>query len=235
MARFIALAGSLGLTLAVLGGGTRAWGQADMMMTNAAAGAPPNPALAKPAPPPAPPIPEDYYVRYGKILKAGDQPAYPFKLNMPFPGVGEVKIPSKEELEMRAKLEQLATLSDDEIRKQLLQWPAFGKMSLGDDGTMLQRIQAFRDYRRKAAIDEQHRLGLLTLNPAQQARFEKEFWDKKLQMDRQLAQQLDAGYKASDQKLSEDLYREFSSPGALAKAAPPPAKPMPPAATVLTH
>jgi hypothetical protein len=236
MARFIALAGGLGFALAVLGG-THGWGQTEMMMaTNAAAGTPPNAAPGKPAPPPAPPIPEDYYVRFGKILKAGDQPAYPFKLNMPFPGVGEVKVPSKEELEMRAKLEQLATLSDDEIRAQLLQWPAFGKMSLADDGTMLQRIQAFRDYRHKAAMDAQHRLGLLTLNPAQQAKFEKEFWDKKLEMDRQLAQQMEAAYKAAQQKMNENLYREFSSPGALAKATSPPAKPMPaPAGPALAH
>jgi hypothetical protein len=35
--------------------------------------------------------------------------------------------------------------------------------------------------------------------------------------------------------MNEDLYREFSSPGALAKAAPPPAKPMPPGGPALAH
>ena len=168
-----------------------------------------------------PPAPEDDFQRYGKILTAGNEPSHPLKLSMPFPDVGQVKIPTAEELAMRDKIEQLALLSDDEIRQQLIQWPAFSKMSLSDDATMLSRIQTFRDYRKKMAQDEWHRLGL-TLNPEQQARFEKDFWNRKLQMDRQLAQQLDGAYKAAQQKLNEDLYREFSTPGPLAKAPPKP-------------
>ena len=53
-------------------------------------------------------------------------------------------------------------------------------MSLGDEGAMLTRIQQFRDHRNKVAIDKAHHLGLTTLNPAQQARFESEYWDKRL-------------------------------------------------------
>jgi hypothetical protein len=156
-------------------------------------------AVAKPGTPPLPGVPpplDDYYVRYGKILTPNNQAtAYPFKLNMPFPDVGAVKVPSREELDIRDKIEQLATLSDDEIRQQLIQWPAFGKMSLSDDGAMLARLQVFRDYRHKIAAEARNRLGLVTLNPAQQAHFEDEFWKKKLQMDRQLAQQLEGPYK----------------------------------------
>jgi hypothetical protein len=191
--------------------------------TNAPAATPP-----KAAAPPAPPPVVDYYVRYGQILKPSDQTGYPFKLNMPFPGLGEVKVPSKAELDMRVKIEQLATLSDDEIRQQLIQWPAFSKMSLADDGAMLARIQTFRDYRNKMAQDEARRLGL-TLTPEQQVRFENDYWNRKLQMDRQLAQQLEPAFKAAEQKLSEDLYREFSMPRPLIK--PPPAPPKPPALT----
>jgi hypothetical protein len=189
--------------------------------TNAPAAVPPAP---KPGVPPVPPPLVDYYVRYGKILKPSDQMGYPFKLNMPFPGLGEVKIPSQEELDMRVKIEQLAGLSDDEIRQQLIQWPAFSKMSLADDGAMLARIQTFRDYRHKMAQDEAHRLGL-TLTPQQQARFDNDFWNRKLQMDRQLAQQLEPTFKAAQQKLNEDLYREFSTPGPLIKAPPAPKPP----------
>ena len=50
-----------------------------------------------------PPPPEEYFSRYGKILSLSDQPPYPFKLTMPFPGVGEIKVPSKEELDIRQK------------------------------------------------------------------------------------------------------------------------------------
>jgi hypothetical protein len=202
--------------------------------TNAPTATPPAPA-AKPGTPPAPPPPlVDYYVRYGKILKPSDQAGYPFKLNMPFPGLGEVKVPSKEELDMRVKIEQLANLSDDEIRQQLIQWPAFSKMSLVDDGAMLSRIQNFRDYRHKMAQDEAHRLGL-TLNPEQQARFENDYWNRKLQVDRQLSQQLEPIFMAAQQKLNEDLYREFSMPGPLVKAPPAAPKPPPPKSPALTN
>jgi hypothetical protein len=181
-----------------------------------------------PAATPPPPLP-DYYVRYGPILKPSDNAGYPFKLNMPFPEVGAVKVPSREELDMRDKIEQLATLSDDDIRQQLIAWPAFAKMSLTDDGAMLARIQNFRDYRRKMAQDEWHRLGL-TLTPDQQARFEKDYWNRKLQMDRKLAQQLEPIFQAAQQKLNEDLYREFSMPAGMK-----PPKPAPPQPTKLTN
>jgi hypothetical protein len=193
-------------------------------------------APAQPAPlaPGVPPL-DDYFARYGKILTPSTQSSYPFKLNMPFPGFGEVKIPTREELDERQILEQqLATLSDAQIRDQLEKWPAFGKMSLVDEGAMFARIQLFRDYRHKRAMEEAHRLGLLTLNPAQQARFEKEYWDKQLQMDRQLAQQLEPIYKTAQQKLNEDLYRQFSSPGRLVQAPKSPAAP-PPSGPALAH
>jgi hypothetical protein len=199
-------------------------------------------AINKPAP--APPIPEDYFARYGKILAPNDQPPYPFKLTMPAPGFGEIKIPNAGELMMREKLERLAMLSDAEIRDQLEKWPAYSKMSLGDQGAMLTRIQQFRDRRSKVAAMKAHQLGLLTLNPQQQVKFEQEYWDKKLQMDHQLAQQFEPIYKARDQKLNEDLYREFSSPGPLAvptkpaPVLPPPAGPtvnVPPPPAAAAH
>jgi hypothetical protein len=230
MARFLALTKGGVFFLAASCAGMLALSAAPAP-TNAPAATPPhapatNAAAAKPVPPPAVPPPfDDYYVRYGKILTPSPQSTeYPFKLNMPFPDVGAVKVPSREELEVRDKIEQLAALSDDEIRQQLMQWPAFARMSLADDGAMFQRIQAFRDYRRKAAIDAWRRLGL-TLTPDQQARFEKDYWDRKLQLDRQLAQQLEPAFKAAQQKLNEDLFREFSTPGGLVHAAPPPPKP----------
>jgi hypothetical protein len=208
--------------------------------TPASTNAPGKPGAPVISPPPAPI--DDYYVRYGKILSPNNQPLYPFKLNMPFPGVGEVKVPSREELDMREKLEPLTTMSDAEIRDQLEKWPAFGEMSLADEGAMLTRIQTFRDYRHKKAIDVAHKLGLLNLNPAQMARFEKEYWDKKIKMDRQLAQQLQGAYSAAQQKFDADLYREFSSPTPIAQSKPPappapkpPPKPaVPPASTAST-
>jgi hypothetical protein len=166
--------------------------------------------------------PADYYGRYGNILSPNNHASYPFKLNMPLPGVGEVKVPSKDELNMRVKLESLTTMTDAEIRDELEKWPAFGEMSLVDEGNMLSRIQAFRDYRHRTAVNEAHQLGLLTLNPAQEARFEKEYWDKRLAMDQALAPKLEPMVKAAQQKMNEDLYREFSSPHGLGHPAPKP-------------
>jgi hypothetical protein len=183
-------------------------------------------------PPPAlpPPLPPDTFGQYGKILSPSDQVGHPLKLKMPLPGVGEVKVPNQDEMNMRDKLEQLAKLSDADIRTQLDKWPAYGKMSLRDQGTMLQRIQDFRDYRTNVAKAKAHDLGLLTLLPDQQARFEQEYWDKRLQMDRDLAKQFGPIFKAREQKMMDELYREYStiSQGPIAAGKPPaPAKPAP--------
>jgi len=167
------------------------------------------PAVNKnPAPAAAPP---DTFNRYGKIWAPSDDISHPLKLNLQFPGVGDLKIPSEEELNERDKLEQLATLSDEEIRNQLDQWPPYGKMKLGDEGQMLFKIQQFKDLRTRIAQAKAHQLGL-TLTPDQQAKFEKDYWDKQLQMDHELAKQFEPVFKARETKLEEDLFREFSTP-----------------------
>jgi hypothetical protein len=187
-------------------------------------------AAAPTAPPPPPVPPADYQAPYGKILEMNNQPPYPFKLNLPSPGFGEVQVPNNEDLDKRGKLDLLTTLSDSEIRAQLEKWPAYSKMSLGDQGAFLMRIQQFRDFRQKVAQIKARQLGLLTLNPQQQARFQKEYWQLELQTDRQLVQQLTPLVKAADQKMNEQLFRDFSSPGALAQTPPAAPKPSAPAA-----
>lgn len=189
-----------------------------------------------PAPSPGPTPMPDTFDRYGRILSIGDEPSHPLKLNMPFPNVGEIKIPTPDELTVRIKLEELANLSDADILTQLEQWPAFAKMKLADEGTLLVRIQQFKERRTRMAMEKAHQMGLNTLTPEQQARFEKEYWDKRLQMDRDLAKQFQPVVKDHEQKMQEDLFREFSSltsPGASAQAPksppvpPPTAKPTP--------
>jgi hypothetical protein len=159
----------------------------------------------------------------------------PLKLRMPFPGVGEVRIPTQDELTMRAKLEQLANLSDADIRAQLEKWPAFSKMNLRDEGAMLQRIQDFRDYRSNVAKAKAHDMGLLTLLPDQEARFEKEYWDKRLQMDRDLAKQFEPILRAEQQKMESALYDEFSSVNVVPVAQAPKSSPSPTASALTTN
>jgi hypothetical protein len=173
-----------------------------------------------PGKPGVPPVPEDYFQRYGKILAPGSEPTHPLKLAMPFPDVGQIKIPSQEEINMREKLERLATMSDEEIRMNLYKWPAFAKMSLADEGSMLMRIQQFKDRRAHIAQDKARALGLLTLRPDQMAQFEKEYWDRRLQLDRDLSRQFEPILKQREDKIGEDLFRQFSTP---AKAGNPPA------------
>ncbi|HEV3271243.1 MAG TPA: hypothetical protein VGZ93_03595 [Candidatus Methylacidiphilales bacterium] len=195
---------------------------------------PPTPPAKTPAMTPptnAAPVvhPPDTLGRYGKILMPGDDTGHPLKLKMPFPGVGEVKVPSQDEINMREKLEQLAELSDSDLHLQLDQWPAFGRMSLRDEGAMLQRIQDFRDYRTKVALQKAHDMGLLTLTPEQKITFEKDYWDKRLEMDRELAKQFQPIYRAREQQLEDGLFREYSSagPGPVAQTPPPVAQKKP--------
>lgn len=180
-----------------------------------------------------PPIP-DTFDRYGKIWAPSDDVAHPVKLNLQFPGIGELKVPTQDELSVRDKLEQLATLSDEDIRAQLAQWTPYNKMKLGDEGQMLLRIQQFKDQRTKIAMDRARDLGLLSsMTPEQKVRFEKEYWDKRLQMDRELARQFEPIVRAREQKLKEDLFREFSSATvgpSVPAPKPPPAPPTKPVA-----
>jgi hypothetical protein len=200
--------------------------QAQAQATPASAGVPAAKTPAAKAPKVLPP---DTLGRYGKILMPSDQLEHPLKLKLPFPDAGEIKIPTQDELVKREKLEQLAKLSDAEIHAELEKWPAYNKMSLRDEGAFLQRIQDFRDYRTNVAKAKAHDMGLLTLLPDQEARFEREYWDKRLKMDSDLAKQFEPILKARQEKMQDDLFREFSSasPGPLAQA-PKPAQTPPP-------
>jgi len=222
-------AGALGL-VASLSTPARAQQPASAPMAPAPTASVPAKAPATNAPPVAPSLPPDTLGRYGKILVPSDQIDHPLKLKMPFPDVGEVQIPNQDSLNVREKLDSLTKLSDTEIRAQLEQWPGYNEMSLRDDGVLLQRIQDFRDYRTKVALQKAHDMGLLTLTPEEKARFEKDYWDKRLQMDRDLAKQFEPVFKAREQKLQDELFREFSSAtaGPVASATKPPVVVAPP-------
>jgi hypothetical protein len=196
--------------------------------TTAAAGGKPAPVV--------PPVPVDYFQRYGKILSPGSEASHPLKLAMPNPDIGQVKIPTPEETALRDKIERLTTMSDEDIRKDLANWPAFKQMTLADEGAMLVRIQQFKDHRAKLAQECAHNLGLLTLSPAQMDRFTQEYWKQRLMMDQELAHQFQPIYFARESKMEEELFREYSTPAKPAPAAPKPVvaahKPaVPPAAT----
>jgi hypothetical protein len=94
-------------------------------------------------------------------------------------------------------------------------------MSLHDQGAMLQRIQDFRDYHARVAMQKARDMGLFTLTPAQQAKFEKDYWDQRLKLDQDLAKQFQPIYAAHEQAMNDQLFREFSS----AMPAPPAPKP----------
>jgi hypothetical protein len=187
-------------------------------------------AAAKVVPPVVvPPVP-DTFNRYGKIWAPSDDVAHPLKLTGRFPGVAEITIPSQDELNDRDKLEQLTMLSDAEIRAQLEKWPPYGKMKLGDQGQMLSRIQGFKEQRTRIAMDKAHALGILdSLTPDQKVRFEKDYWGKRRQMDREEVKQIEPILKAWEQKLDEGIFRDFSSvtlgPVAQAPKPPPPGPP----------
>ena len=175
---------------------------------------------AKPAP--LPPSLQTTLGQYGNIVAPGDQMPYALKLRLPNPTEGEVRVPKPEDLLKREKLEALAELTDDQIRKQLAAWPVFSKMSLRDQAAMLQRIQDFRDYHYHVAIQTARARGLLTLTPPQLAKFEREYWSKRLKLDEALAKQFQPIYAAQEQVMNDELFTEFSS----AMPAPkPPAKP----------
>jgi hypothetical protein len=221
--------GRLAVALALLAGSAFTLAAQMAPMTSMQSTAPPSPppaaAGAKPVPV-VPPVPIDYFQRYGKILSPGSEPNHPLKLSMPNPDIGQVKIPTGEETALRDKIERLTTMSDEDIRKDLANWPAFKQMTLSDEGAMLVRIQQFKDHRAKLAQDCAHNLGLLTLNPVQMDHFTQEYWQKRLKMEQDLAHQFQPIYQTRESKMEEELFREYSMP-----FKPTPAVPKPVAAT----
>jgi hypothetical protein len=213
-----------------IAGCSLSWAATPGPATNASSATPPQHAAAKPiaksatSPAPLSPALQKSLDRYGDIVTTGTQVSYPLHLHLPLPYEIEVHVPTSEDLVIRAKLEALANLSDDELRKQLAAWPALNKMSLRDQGLLLQRIQDFRDYHVKIAMQKAHGMGMPTLTPAQAAKFEKEYWDERLKIDQDLVEQFQPIYEAREQEMDAALLAEFSSP--VPATAPPVPKAM---------
>jgi hypothetical protein len=172
--------------------------------------------------------------------------SHPLKLNFPFGWIGELKLPTKDELIYRDKLETVADLTDLQIRDLLEKWPPYNSMSLSDQGKMLQRIQDFRDRRNKLAQDEAQKLGLTTLSPADQQAFTKLFWLRRRQADEALLADFQAKYDAKQGEIDHEMEQVFAprlpSPKPVSAPTPKPSvapkalehSPKPPSVSVLT-
>jgi hypothetical protein len=132
------------------------------------------------------------------------------RLNFPFAWVGELKLPTKDEISSRDKLEFLGDMSDQQIRDELEKWPPFNGMSIGDQGRMLVRIQEFKDRRSKLAQDEQQKLNLTNLSPTDQANFKKVFWQMRREIDDDLIADFQARYDAKQAELDHALVSKFT-------------------------
>lgn len=127
----------------------------------------------------------------------------------------------KEMAELRGRLNELAKLSDAEILAQLEKWPPYQRMSLGEKGHLLQRIQDAREFRQKVARRKAGALGL-EIPAAEQEKFTALFWDSKLEMDRRLFEEMEPKRRQYQQEMDAKILAQF---GQYRTASPPPAKP----------
>ncbi|PTY03520.1 hypothetical protein DB346_06490 [Verrucomicrobia bacterium LW23] len=134
------------------------------------------------------------------------------------------RVPRRRELDMRDHFLRLSRLSNDEIREQLNRWPPYKKMSLGDQGRLMVRIQEIKDRKRDIALFRARDFNL-TLRPDQEQAFENAYWDKRLAMDRKLFQELEPRRRELEDQMRADLIAQFSNPAA--RESEPPARPGP--------
>ncbi len=167
-------------------------------------------ASAAPTSPPSPsPAPSPQATpTYSGLVSGGDS-AHPVKLNIPYIWVGDLHLPSQEEMKARFQLEALAALTDEEVRDRLLKWDKFNQMGLGDQGRMFSKVQDFRDKFNKLAQDEANHLGLTTLPPADALEFKKDFLEKRWKADESLVNEFQAKFEVSQKQLDEELLKKF--------------------------
>lgn len=113
-------------------------------------------------------------------------------------------------MEMREKFETLAQLTSQQLDAELQKWPRYQQMDLAERGKLLQRLAEYRDRRHKVAENKARELGL-TLTPDQFAAFETKYWQKKLEADHKLFDEMEPRRKALDQQITAELKQEFSA------------------------
>lgn len=134
----------------------------------------------------------------GTSLRAGDRPA------------PDAAAPEESRWEVRQKIVQLLELNDDRLLAELEKWPRFQKMDLGHKGRFLERIDRVRMERHQAAEREAQRLGL-QLADDRKAAFERQYWQRREEIARQLWKETEGQRKALREKMEKDLKAEFAS------------------------
>jgi hypothetical protein len=112
--------------------------------------------------------------------------------------------------ELRGRLDQLAQLSDEELKAHLEKWPRYKEMTLAEQSRFLMKIAEFRERRKKQAEMKAKELGL-QLTPEEQKEFEKRYWEKRLEMEQQIFQELEPRRKELERQLNELLKTEFGT------------------------
>ncbi|VVM08148.1 hypothetical protein MAMC_01991 [Methylacidimicrobium cyclopophantes] len=131
-------------------------------------------------------------------LRAGDHPA------------ANEQGPEGGSWEMRQKIVPLLELPDDRLLEELQKWPRFQKMNLEQKGRLLERIARMRVERVRAAEREAKRLGL-TLSEDQRAAFQRQYWQRREEMIRQLWKETEGRRKALREQLDKELKTEFAT------------------------
>lgn len=120
--------------------------------------------------------------------------------------------PEEGRWEVRQKIVQLLELPDDRLLAELEKWPRFQKMELGQKGRFLERIARMRAERQRAAEREAERLGLQLSGERKEA-FEREYWQRREEIARQLWKETEGQRKTLREKLEKELKAEFASQG----------------------
>ena len=118
--------------------------------------------------------------------------------------------PEESRWEVRQKIVQLLELPDDRLLAELEKWPRFQKMDLGRKGRFLERIARMRMERRHAAEREAEQLGLKLSDPQKEA-FERQYWQRREEMARQIWKETEGRRKALREKLKQELKAQFAA------------------------
>lgn len=126
------------------------------------------------------------------------------------PHVGRMMSMDGKENEMRERLGQLATLSDDQLKAELTKWPRYQHMSLGEQSKFLAKLQEIRDRQKAMAAAKARELGL-NLSPEQKTAFESSYLQKRMAMERQLWKEMEPRRRQLESQISQDLMKEFGT------------------------
>jgi len=108
------------------------------------------------------------------------------------------------------KMIDLALLPESDVEQNIDKLPMVAKMTETEKQKFTEHVKGFRNRIRKEALDKAEKIGI-TLSAEKQDEFVKNFWEKRIEMEKKLNEEIEPRRKKLMQDILDELSKKYGA------------------------